>query len=236
MSIGSPASKDPRTKITRSPTIPRSNTRQPQPVTEATVMRSLASRGEVRVVTRDEAWALLCEHTKSESLRKHGLAVEAAMRRFAGKNGENEETWAITGLLHDFDYERDPQGHPQNGKSTLEQAGVPETIVRAIQSHGDHTGVPRVTAMEKTLYAVDELCGFVTAVALVKPSKAVRDVEATSVRKKMKDKAFARAVSRDMMLKGAEDMGVPFDDLVAEVVRAMDDAADRLGLEGTTTT
>jgi predicted hydrolase (HD superfamily) len=158
------------------------------------------------------------------------------MRRFAGKNGEDEETWAITGLLHDFDYERDPDGHPQNGKATLEQAGLSELIVRAIQSHGDHTGVPRITNMEKTLYAVDELCGFVTAVALVKPSKAVRDVEATSVRKKMKDKAFARAVSRDMMLKGAEDMGVPFDDLVAEVVRAMDDAADRLGLAGTTTT
>ncbi len=187
-------------------------------------------------MTRDEAWDLLCEHTKSESLRKHGLAVEAAMRRFARANGENEETWAITGLLHDFDYERDPAGHPQNGKPILEQAGVPAPIVHAIQSHGDHTGVPRVTAMEKTLYAVDELCGFVTAVALVKPSKAVRDVDATSVRKKMKDKAFARAVSRDMMLKGAEDMGVPFDDLIANVVRAMDDAADRLGLEGTTTT
>jgi predicted hydrolase (HD superfamily) len=142
----------------------------------------------------------------------------------------------VTGLLHDFDYERDPAGHPQNGKPILEQAGLPEPIVRAIQSHGDHTGVPRVTRMEKTLYAVDELCGFVTAVALVKPSKAVRDVEATSVRKKMKDKAFARAVSREMMLKGAEDMGMPFDDLVGEVVRAMDDEAARLGLEGTTTT
>ena len=187
-------------------------------------------------MTRDEAWDLLCEHTKSESLRKHGLAVEAAMRHFARRNGENEETWAIAGLLHDFDYERDPAGHPQNGKPILEQAGVPGSIVHAIQSHGDHTGIPRVTAMEKTLYAVDELCGFVTAVALVKPSKAVRDVEPTSVRKKMKDKAFARAVSRDMMLKGAEDMGMPFDDLVVEVVRAMDEAADRLGLEGTTTT
>jgi putative nucleotidyltransferase with HDIG domain len=187
-------------------------------------------------VTRDEAWALLCEHTRSESLRKHGLAVEAAMRHFARRAGENEETWAITGLLHDFDYERDPEGHPQNGKPILEQAGVPPTIVHAIQSHGDHTGVPRVTAMEKTLYAVDELCGFVTAVALVKPSKAVRDVDASSVRKKMKDKAFARAVSRDMMLKGAEDMGVPFDELVGEVVRAMEDSADRLGLAGTTST
>ena len=113
-------------------------------------------------MTRDEAWELLCEHTRSESLRKHGLAVEAAMRYFAARGGENEETWAITGLLHDFDYERDPAGHPQNGKPILEQAGVPGPIVHAIQSHGDHTGVPRATAMEKTLYAVDELCGFVT--------------------------------------------------------------------------
>ena len=187
-------------------------------------------------MTRDEAWDLLCEHTKSESLRKHGLAVEAAMRRFARKSGEDEEAWAIAGLLHDFDYERDPAGHPQNGKPILEQAGVPGTIVHAIQSHGDHTGIPRVTALEKTLYAVDELCGFVTAVALVKPSKAIRDVDAVSVRKKMKDKAFARAVSRDMMLKGAEDLGVPFDDLVGDVVGAMEVEADRLGLSGTTST
>src|SRR5881409_4294742 len=181
---------------------------------------------------RDEAWELLCEHTKSDSLRKHGLAVEAAMRYFAVKLSENEETWGVTGLLHDFDYERDPQGHPQNGKPILEQAGVPGPIVHAIQSHGDHTGVPRVTAMEKTLYAVDELCGFVTAVALVKPSKAVRDEDASSVRKKMKDKAFARAVSRDMMLKGAEDLGVPFDDLVAEVVASLERIADRIGVAG----
>ena len=184
---------------------------------------------------RDEAWEILCEHTKSESLRKHGLAVEAAMRHFALKYGENEEVWAITGLLHDFDYERDPEGHPQKGKPILEQAGVPGTIVHAIQSHGDHTGIPRVTAMEKTLYAVDELCGFVTAVALVKPSRAVRDVDAASVRKKMKDKAFARAVSREMMLRGAEDLGVPFDELVTEVVRALDDAAEILGLAGPVT-
>ena len=187
-------------------------------------------------MNRDDAWELLCEYTTSESLRKHGLAVEAAMRHFARKSGEDEEVWAITGLLHDFDYERDPKGHPQHGKPILEQAGVPGHVVHAIQSHGDHTGIPRVTAMEKTLYAVDELSGFLTAVALVKPSKAVRDVDASSVRRKMKDKAFARAVSRDMMLKGAEDMGMPFDDLIAEVVRAMDDAAERLGLEGTTTT
>jgi putative nucleotidyltransferase with HDIG domain len=184
-------------------------------------------------MTRDEAWALLCEHTKGDSLRKHGLAVEAAMRHFARKLGENEETWAVTGLLHDFDYERDPDGHPQNGKPILEQAGVPGNIVHAIQSHGDHTGIPRVTPMEKTLYAVDELCGFVTAVALVRPSKAVRDVDAGAVRKKMKDKAFARAVSREMMLKGADDMAIPFEELTSEVITALGEVADRLGLAGT---
>ena len=183
-------------------------------------------------MTRDEAWALLCEYTQSDRLRKHGLAVEGAMRHFARRYSEDEEAWAIAGLLHDFDYERDPEGHPQNGKPILEQAGVPGQIVHAIQSHGDHTGVPRVTPMEKTLYAVDELCGFVIAVALVKPSKALRDVDAASVRKKMKDKAFARAVSREMMLKGAEELGVPFDDLVGEVVRALDGVADRLELQG----
>jgi len=184
-------------------------------------------------VRRDDAWELLCEYTKSESLRKHGLAVESAMRHFARRSGEDEELWAITGLLHDFDYERDPGGHPQNGKPILEQAGVPGQAVHAIQSHGDHTGIPRMTAMEKTLYAVDELSGFLTAVALVKPSKAVRDVDPSSVRRKMKDKAFARGVSREMMLKGALDLGVPFDDLVSEVVRALDDAGERLGLQGT---
>ncbi|HEY3126129.1 MAG TPA: HD domain-containing protein [Candidatus Limnocylindria bacterium] len=184
-------------------------------------------------MNRDEAWELLCEHTKGDSLRKHGLAVEAAMRHFARKLNENEETWAVTGLLHDFDYERDPDGHPQHGKPILEQAGVPGTIVHAIQSHGDHTGIPRVTPMEKTLYAVDELCGFVTAVALVRPSKAVRDVDASAVRKKMKDKAFARAVSREMMLKGAEDMAIPFEELTSEVIAALSDVADRLGLAGT---
>ena len=184
-------------------------------------------------MTRDEAWELLCEHTKGDSLRKHGLAVEAAMRHFARKFSENEETWGITGLLHDFDYERDPSGHPQNGKPILEQAGVPGNIVHAIQSHGDHTGVPRVTPMEKTLYAVDELCGFVTAVALVRPSKAVRDVDAGSVRRKMKDKAFARAISREMMLKGAEDMAMPFEELTSEVIVALTGISDRLGLAGT---
>jgi putative nucleotidyltransferase with HDIG domain len=184
---------------------------------------------------RDEAWELLCEHTKGDSLRKHGLAVEAAMRYFAAKFGEDEEIWGVTGLLHDFDYERDPQGHPQNGKPILEQAGVPGPIVHAIQSHGDHTGIPRVTSMEKSLYAVDELTGFVTAVALVRPSKAVRDVDAPAVRRKMKDKAFARAVSRDMMQKGAEDLGIPFDELVGEIVIALDRVSVDLGLSGVAT-
>lgn len=181
---------------------------------------------------RATAFALLCEHTTGDSLRKHGLAVEAAMRRFAARFDGDEEEWAITGLLHDFDYERDPAGHPQNGKPILEQAGVPGKIVHAIQSHGDHTGIPRLTPMEKTLYAVDELCGFVTAVALVRPSKKVAEVEPSSVRKKMKDKAFARAVSREMMLAGADDLGLPFDELVVEVVAALDGIADRLGLAG----
>ena len=183
---------------------------------------------------RDAAYALLCEHTKGDSLRKHGLAVEAAMRRFAERFDGDEEEWAVTGLLHDFDYERDPEGHPQHGKPILEQAGVPGTIVHAIQSHGDHTGIPRVTPMEKTLYAVDDLAGFVIAVALVRPSKAVKDVDAPAVRRKMKDKAFARAVSRDMMLKGAEDLQVPFDDLIGEVVASLERIADRIGVAGVT--
>ncbi|MHB8630725.1 MAG: HD domain-containing protein [Candidatus Limnocylindria bacterium] len=183
---------------------------------------------------RDAAYALLCLHTTGDSLRKHGLAVEAAMRHFAARFDGDADEWAITGLLHDFDYERDPAGHPQNGRPILEQAGVPGPIVHAIQSHADHTGVPRVTPMEKTLYAVDELCGFVTAVSLVRPSKRVAEVEPSSVRKKMKDKAFARAVSREMMLAGADDLGVPFDELTAEVVTALSGVAERLGLAGPT--
>jgi len=180
----------------------------------------------------DAAYALLCKHTKGDSLRKHGVAVEAAMRRFSTRFGGDEDAWAVVGLLHDFDYESDPDGHPQNGKATLEAAGLPPEIVRAIQSHGDHTGVERITPMEKTLYAVDELCGFVTAVALVRPSKRVAEVEPSSVRKKMKDKAFARAVSREMMLAGAEDLGVPLDELTTEVVAALSGVADRLGPAG----
>ncbi|HUG56198.1 MAG TPA: HDIG domain-containing protein [Candidatus Limnocylindrales bacterium] len=183
-------------------------------------------------MTRDEAYALLCEHTQGESLRKHGLAVEATMRHFARRFRGDEETWAVTGLLHDFDYERDPAGHPQNGRPILEQAGVPGEIVHAIQTHGDHTGLPRVTLMEKTLYAVDELCGFVIAVALVRPSKRIDEVEPVAVRKKMKDKAFARAVNRELMLAGAANLEIDFDELVREVVAALAPDAERLGLAG----
>jgi len=184
-------------------------------------------------MTREEAWALLCEHTKSDHLRKHGLAVEAVMRHLSGRYEGDEETWGIVGLLHDFDYERDPAGHPQNGKLILEQAGLPGELVHAIQTHGDHLGLPRITPLEKALYAVDELSGFVIAVALVRPSRRVADVDPAAVRKKLKDKAFARAVSREMLLAGAADLGVEFDDLVREVVKALEGAADRLGLEGT---
>ena len=183
-------------------------------------------------MTREEAWALLCEHTKTEHLRKHGLAVEAVMRHLSKRYGGDGDTWGIVGLLHDFDYERDPAGHPQNGRPVLEQAGLPGEMVHAIQTHGDHLGLPRVTPLEKSLYAVDELSGFVIAVALVRPSKRVADVEPAAVRKKMKDKAFARAVSREMLLAGALDLGVEFDDLVRDVVVALSAAADRLGLEG----
>ena len=179
---------------------------------------------------RGSAWALLCEHTKGESLRKHGLAVEAAMRHFARKFGEDEEIWAVVGILHDFDYERFPTEHPQAGKPILEAAGMAPTLVRAIQSHGDHTGVTRESRLERTLYAVDELTGFVIAVALVKPGKQLASVDAASVRKKMKDKAFARAVDREAMLRGAVDLGVPFDELVGEVVGALKGVAPELGL------
>jgi predicted hydrolase (HD superfamily) len=179
---------------------------------------------------RERAYALLCEHTASESLRKHGLAVEAAMRHFARRFGEDESEWAVVGILHDFDYEKFPEQHPQAGKSILEAAGLEPKLVRAIQSHGDHTGVTRESRLEKTLYAVDELTGFVVAVALVRPGKDLSSVDAAAVRKKMKDKAFARAVDRAAMQRGAEDLGMPFDELVGEVVSALRGIAPQLGL------
>jgi putative nucleotidyltransferase with HDIG domain len=185
-------------------------------------------------MNRQDAWDLLCEYTKSEGLRKHALAVEAAMRYFARKHGEDEEKWGIAGLLHDFDYEIHPtlDKHPQEGAKILRERGWPEEIVRAVLSHAEHTGVERISPMEKTLFAVDELSGFVTAVALVRPNKSLFEVEPSSVRKKMKDKAFARSVNRDDIVKGAEELGVELNDHIAEVIEAMRGAADELGLRG----
>jgi putative nucleotidyltransferase with HDIG domain len=185
-------------------------------------------------ITRDDTWALVTEYVKGESLRRHMLAVEVAMRAYARHWGEDEELWGVTGLVHDFDYEIHPDAdsHPHKGSPILRERGFPEVVIRAILSHADYLDVPRESRMEKTLYAVDELTGFISAVALVRPSKAVADVDARSVRKRMKDKAFARAVSREDMLHGAEALGVDFDEHIEFVARAMTGVADRLGLAG----
>ena len=183
---------------------------------------------------REPAWALLCEYTQSESLRKHMLAVEACMRAYARKFGEDEDKWAITGLLHDFDYEKypSPQEHPFVGNRVLEERGYPEEIRRAILSHADYSGVKRESRMEKTLFACDELAGFITATALVKPGKSLAEVDAKSVRKKMKDKAFARSVSRDDIINGAADMGIDLEEHIAFCIEAMKAIAGELGLAG----
>src|SRR5216684_3310083 len=184
---------------------------------------------------RSQAWNLLCEHTQSESLRKHMLAVEACMRAYARKFGEDEDKWGITGLLHDFDYEKypTPAEHPFVGSKILEERGYPEEMRRAILSHAEYSNVPRITPMEKALFACDELAGFITATALVKPSKSLAEVEAKSVRKKMKDKAFARSVSRDDITKGAAELGVDLEEHIAFCVEAMKGIAKELGLAGT---
>jgi len=183
---------------------------------------------------RQSAWGLLTEFTQSENLRKHALAVEACMRAYARKFGEDEELWGVTGLLHDFDYEKypTPQEHPLVGNKILEERGWPENIRRAILSHADYSGVPRQTDMEKALFACDELAGFITAVALVKPGKSLAAVDAKSVRKKMKDKAFARSVSRDDITTGAAELGVDLDEHISFCIEAMKGIADRLGLAG----
>ncbi len=184
--------------------------------------------------TRDEALALLREYTQRESLIKHALAVEASMRAYARKFGANEEEWGVVGLLHDFDYEKHPtaEEHPFKGAEILKTRGYPEEMIRAVLSHASHTGVPRETQMAKTLFAVDELTGFVTAVALVRPSKKVAEVKPKSVKKKMKDKGFARAVNRDEIREGAELLGVEFGEHVQTVVDAMAGIAADLGLQG----
>jgi putative nucleotidyltransferase with HDIG domain len=190
---------------------------------------------ERSTMNRQDAWTLLCEYTQSPGLRKHALAVEAAMRHFARKYGEDEEKWAIVGLLHDFDYEIHPtlDKHPQEGAKILRERGYPEEVVTAVLSHARHLGLPRNRPIEKVLFAVDELTGFITAVTLVKPNKSLDEVDARSVRKKMKDKAFARSVNRDDILEGAQDLGADLDGHIAEVIEAMKAVADELGLQGT---
>jgi putative nucleotidyltransferase with HDIG domain len=186
------------------------------------------------MMNREAAWSLLCEYTQSESLRKHMQAVEACMRAYAHKYGEDPDKWGITGLLHDFDYEKypTPQEHPFVGNKILEEKGYPEEVRRAILSHADYSGVKRESNMEKVLYACDELSGFITATALVKPSKSLAEVDAKSIRKKMKDKAFARSVSRDDIINGAADMGVDLDQHIAFCIEAMKEIAGELGLAG----
>ena len=181
---------------------------------------------------RRAAWGLLCEYTQSESLRKHALAVEACMRAYASKFGEDEEKYGITGLLHDFDYEKypTPEEHPFVGNKILEERGYPEEIRRAILSHAQYSGVKRESNMEKALFACDELAGFITASALVKPNKSLAEVEAKSVRKKMKDKAFARSVNRDDIINGAADLGVELEEHITFCIEAMKGISKELGL------
>jgi putative nucleotidyltransferase with HDIG domain len=185
-------------------------------------------------MNRQAAWELLCEFTKGEGLRKHGLAVETVMRHLARKYGADEETWGITGLLHDYDYELHPtaEEHPIEGAKVLRERGYPEEVVVAILGHADYTGVPRDSDMARVLYAVDELTGFINAVTLVRPNKRLDEVEPASVRKKMKDKAFARSVNRDDIVKGADELGVDLNEHIAEVIQAMLPVAADLGLAG----
>jgi len=187
------------------------------------------------LLTRDAAWALLTEWTKSESLRKHALAVEASVRGYARLFGEDEEAWGVVALLHDFDYERyqTAEDHPFRGCEELQRRGYPGWVTRAILSHADYSGIARASRLEKTLYACDEMSGFVTAASLVRPSKSVLDLEPASVIKRMKDKAFARNVSRDDLRRGAEELNLPLEEHVANVIRFIRERADALGLRGT---
>jgi putative nucleotidyltransferase with HDIG domain len=186
-------------------------------------------------LSRDAAWTLMTEYTQNENLRKHMLAVEAAVRGYARKFGEDEEDWGVVALLHDFDYERWPSlgEHPFRGAEILRERGYPDWVIRAILSHAEYSGVARESMLEKTLFACDEMAGFVTAASLVRPSKSVLDLEASSVVKRMKDKAFARNVSREDLRRGAEALGLPLDEHIANVITFMREQADVLGLRGT---
>jgi putative nucleotidyltransferase with HDIG domain len=187
-----------------------------------------------RIIAREEAWGLLTEFTQSESLRKHALAVEACMRAYARKLGGDESLWGVVGLIHDFDYEKYPsaQDHPFKGSEILKERGYSEEIRRAILSHAEYSGVPRETPMEKALFACDELAGFITAATLVKPGKSLSELDAKSVRKKMKDKAFARSVNRDDIVNGAADLGVDLEEHITFCIEAMKGVAGELGLDG----
>jgi putative nucleotidyltransferase with HDIG domain len=186
-------------------------------------------------LNRDAAWTLLTEYTKGESLLKHAMAVEAAVRGYAREYGEDESAWGVVALLHDFDYERwpSPEDHPFRGCEILRAQGYPEWVARAILSHADYSGVTRESRLEKTLFACDEMAGFVTAAALIRPSKSVLDLEARSVVKRMKDKAFARAVKREDLRAGADALGLPLEAHIDNVIRFMRERADDLGLRGT---
>jgi putative nucleotidyltransferase with HDIG domain len=188
-------------------------------------------------IDREAAWGLLTEFTQSESLRKHAMSVEACMRAYARKlpaTPAEEELWGVVGLLHDFDYEKYPglDDHPYKGNEILKERGYPEEIRKAIMSHADYTGVTRDTPMEKALFACDELAGFITAVALIKPGKSLAEVDAKSVRKRMKDKAFARKVNRDDIVNGAAGLGVDLEEHITFCIEALKPIADKLGLDG----
>jgi predicted hydrolase (HD superfamily) len=187
------------------------------------------------LLARERAWALVTEHVQSESLRKHLLAVEAAVRGYARMWDEDEDDWGFVALIHDFDYEKYPdrENHPFRGVDILRGLGYPEWVTRAVLSHADYSGVARESRLEKTLFACDEMAGFVMAASLVRPSKSVLDLEAASVMKRMKDKAFARAVPREDLRKGAEELGLPLDEHIGNVIRFLRDQADQLGLRGT---
>ncbi len=183
---------------------------------------------------RERAWIIVCEFTQSESLRKHALAVAACVAAYARRFEEDEEKWTVTALLHDFDWEIHPQApdHPMKGEALLAERGVDEEIRRAILSHANYSGVPRRSALEKTLYACDELAGFITAISYVKPHRSVFEVDVSSVKRKMKDKAFARSVNRQDILEGAQELGVPLDDHIGFCIRSMQEKAEELGLKG----
>jgi len=191
------------------------------------------------VPTREDAWKLVCEYTQSESLRKHMLAVETCVRAYARKAGADEEVWGISALLHDFDYERWPNlehspdaGHPSEGAKIMREHGYSEEIIRAVITHADYCGIPRETPLEHTLFACDELAGFITACVYVRPSKSVLDLEMDSVKKKLKDKAFAKGVNRDDVRNGAVELGIPLEEHIAFCIQAMRENCEALGLRG----